>query len=161
MESFPTKVFKNWFIFMWTNMNWIEACQKLLCWNVYRIFLNINMWIKKRQWSLKMLLNVNKNCYTWTTKNPREIDHRPISTKMKVYAPFQRSCWLWFDIFKNLWQSNGASVIHYMVFRVRRVTFFQVNRVEHQKLNQTATEWWPFGWVSGVQLDLRQWEDTN
>ena len=34
----------------------------------------------------------------------------------------------------------------YTVFRVRRITFFQVNRVEHQKLNQTT----PYGavWLS-------------
>ena len=34
----------------------------------------------------------------------------------------------------------------YTVFRARRVTFFLVNRVEHQKLNQTT----PYGavWLS-------------
>ena len=36
--------------------------------------------------------------------------------------------------------------------RVRRVFVFLVNRVEHQKLTQTATTWWPFGFVFGVQL---------
>ena len=30
------------------------------------------------------------------------------------------------------------------------------NRVEHQKRNQPAIEKWPFGFVFGVQLDLRQ-----
>ena len=33
--------------------------------------------------------------------------------------------------------------------------FFLVNRVEHQKLNQTTAEL-SFGWVFGVQLGLRQ-----
>ena len=40
-------------------------------------------------------------------------------------------------------------------YRVRRVFFFLVNRVEHQKRTQTATKWWPFGFVFGVQLGLR------
>ena len=44
-------------------------------------------------------------------------------------------------------------VILYTVFYVKRVTFFLVNRVEHQKLNQTTAEL-PFGWVFVVQLDL-------
>ena len=30
------------------------------------------------------------------------------------------------------------------------------NRVEHQKQNQPAIEKWPFGFVFGVQLGLRQ-----
>ena len=30
------------------------------------------------------------------------------------------------------------------------------NRVEHQKRNQPAIEKWPFGFVFGVQLGLRQ-----
>ena len=30
------------------------------------------------------------------------------------------------------------------------------NRVEHQKQNQPAIEKWPFGYVFGVQLALRQ-----
>ena len=38
------------------------------------------------------------------------------------------------------------------MYRVRRVFFFLVNRVEHQKRTQTATKWWPFGLVFGVQL---------
>ena len=39
-----------------------------------------------------------------------------------------------------------AEHIQYTVFRARRVTFFPVNRVEHQKLNQTT----PYGavWLS-------------
>ena len=41
------------------------------------------------------------------------------------------------------------------MYRVRRVFFFLVNRVEHQKRTQTATKWWPFGFVFGVQLGLR------
>ena len=31
---------------------------------------------------------------------------------------------------------------------------FLVNRVEHQKRTQTATKWWPFGFVFGAQLGL-------
>ena len=46
-------------------------------------------------------------------------------------------------------------VILFTVKRFRRVTFFLVNRVEHQKLNQTTAEL-SFGWVFGVQLGLRQ-----
>ena len=50
-------------------------------------------------------------------------------------------------------------VNHYMkqrgMYRVRRVFVFLVNRVEHQKRTQTATKWWPFGFVFGVQLGLR------
>ena len=34
--------------------------------------------------------------------------------------------------------------------------FYLVNRVEHQKRTQTATEWWPFGFAFGVQLGLQQ-----
>ena len=30
------------------------------------------------------------------------------------------------------------------------------NRIEHQKQNQPAIEKWPFGFVFGVQLGLRQ-----
>ena len=41
------------------------------------------------------------------------------------------------------------------VFRASQVTFFPVNRVEHQKLNQPAAEP-PSGWVFDVQLGLRQ-----
>ena len=40
-------------------------------------------------------------------------------------------------------------------------TLFIVSRVEHQKLNQRATDWWPFGWVFGVQLGLWQLPLTN
>ena len=29
---------------------------------------------------------------------------------------------------------------------------FLVNRVENQKQTQTATKWWPFGFIFGVQL---------
>ena len=36
--------------------------------------------------------------------------------------------------------------------RVRRFFVFLVNRVEHQKRTQTATKWWPFGFVFGDQL---------
>ena len=41
------------------------------------------------------------------------------------------------------------------MYRLRRVFFFLVNRVDHQKRTQTATKWWPFGFVFGVQLGLR------
>ena len=34
-------------------------------------------------------------------------------------------------------------------------TYFLVNQVENQKLNQTTAEL-PFGWVFGFQLDFRQ-----
>ena len=37
----------------------------------------------------------------------------------------------------------------------KRITGFLVNRVEHQKRNQTSAEL-PFGWVFGVQLGRRQ-----
>ena len=30
------------------------------------------------------------------------------------------------------------------------------NRVEHHKLNQPAIEMWPFGFIFGAQLGLRQ-----
>ena len=42
---------------------------------------------------------------------------------------------------------------------LRQVTHFLTdmsNRVEHQKQNQPAIEKWPFGFVFGVQLGLRQ-----
>ena len=61
-----------------------------------------------------------------------------------------------FSLIKNC--AKGPStyyVILHTVFYVKRVTFFLVNRVEHQKLNQTTAEL-PFGWVFGVQLGLRQ-----
>ena len=44
----------------------------------------------------------------------------------------------------------------YPHFGVNRISFFYVNRVEHQKRNQPAIEKWPFGFVFGVQLGLRQ-----
>ena len=44
---------------------------------------------------------------------------------------------------------------HYTVYPVRWDIFFLVNRVEHQKLNQTTAEL-SFGWVFGIQLGLRQ-----
>ena len=34
--------------------------------------------------------------------------------------------------------------------------FFLVNRDEHQQQTQTATKWWPFGFVFGVQLGSLQ-----
>ena len=40
------------------------------------------------------------------------------------------------------------------MYPVRRVFFFLVNRVEHQKRTQTTAEL-PFGFVFGVQLGLR------
>ena len=43
----------------------------------------------------------------------------------------------------------------YTVYSVRWATFFLINRVENQKLNQTTAEL-PFGWVFGFQLGLRQ-----
>ena len=41
---------------------------------------------------------------------------------------------------------KSVGMVGYTVFRARRITFFLVNRVEHQKLNQTT----PFGavWLS-------------
>ena len=58
---------------------------------------------------------------------------------------------------RYLWSKGPSTyyVILHTVFYVKRVTFFLVNRVEHQKLNQTTAEL-PFGWVFGVQLGLRQ-----
>ena len=50
---------------------------------------------------------------------------------------------------------SGGDMKRRGMYRVRRVFFFLVNRVEHQKRTQTATKWWPFGFVFGVQLGLR------
>ena len=41
------------------------------------------------------------------------------------------------------------------MYRVRRLFFFLVNRVEHQNRTQTANTWWPFRFVFDVQLGLR------
>ena len=75
---------------------------------------------------------------------------------------FGRRCEQWsekdtLDV-KPVRNAKGPStyyVILLKVFHVKRVTFFLVNRVEHQKLNQTTAEL-PFGWVFCVQLGLRQ-----
>ena len=47
------------------------------------------------------------------------------------------------------------------LYRVRRVFFFLVNRVEHQKRTLTATKWWPFGFVFGVQLGSLEKKKTR
>ena len=57
--------------------------------------------------------------------------------------------------FKTSRGIRAQNVPDYTVFRASRVTFFPVNRVEHQKLNQPAAEP-PPGWVFDVQLGLRQ-----
>ena len=56
-----------------------------------------------------------------------------------------------------LWPSAAANLLfhHYKVSPVRWDTYFLVNRVENQKLNQTTAEL-PFGWLFGFQLGLRQ-----
>ena len=39
------------------------------------------------------------------------------------------------------------AVFTYTVFRVRRITFFLVNRVENQNEPKQPQKWWPFGFV--------------
>ena len=52
-----------------------------------------------------------------------------------------------------------GGILGYIHGLFRQMTHFLTdmsNRVEHQKRNQPAIEKWPFGFVFGVQLGLRQ-----
>ena len=53
----------------------------------------------------------------------------------------------------SIWDTH-FEYLSYTVSPVRWETYFLVNRVENQKLNQTTAEL-PFGWVFGFQLGLR------
>ena len=59
------------------------------------------------------------------------------------------------EMYNLLNKKNLNEVYDYTVPAVRWDTYFLVNRVEIQKLNQTTAEL-PFGWVFGFQLGLRQ-----
>ena len=69
----------------------------------------------------------------------------PLSTNLQLIHHFWKIGKFVVWIFSHL----------YTVSPVRWDTYFLVNRVENQKLNQTTAEL-PFGWVFGVKLGLRQ-----
>ena len=58
---------------------------------------------------------------------------------------------------EQLWDKCGAmTAVHGLLRQVEHFLTDMINRVEHQKRNQPAIEKWPFGFVFGVQLGLRQ-----
>ena len=63
--------------------------------------------------------------------------------------------WIIVEVYDLLNKENFREVYDYTVSSVSWDTYFLVNRVENQKLNQTTAEL-PFGWVFGFQLGLRQ-----
>ena len=80
-----------------------------------------------------MLKNILKAPYFWDLQNLSESlhDFKYFATRKLTYEPVR----------------HGP--VHAAFFS------FLANRVEHQKRTQTATRWWPFGFVFGVQLGLR------
>ena len=76
---------------------------------------------------------------------------------LPIIFSWEKKHHLWLPILFT-WFNKGPSTYYVILFavkRFKRITFFLVNRVEHQKLNQTTAEL-SFGWVFGVQLGLRQ-----
>ena len=115
-------------------------------------------------WSMVMILGFGQKAILDHDRDLGKmviLDHDP-GNRFKIHGhdlklPWVHSCDVFrliFDYLKNVFLTDNT------VFRASRITFFLVNRVEHQKLNQrhlTA----PFGWVSGAQLGLRQMQVTN
>ena len=77
----------------------------------------------------------------------------------KKWALWKHDYFLWLRANRKFWLFLALFLCQlwamYTVSSVRWDTYFLVNRVKNQKLNQTTAEL-PFGWVFGFQLGLRQ-----
>ena len=85
--------------------------------------------------------------FSWKKKTARFFSKNP-EKKKNTLSEAEKNI-------RYLWPIASEELLLYTVSPVRWDTYFQVNRVENQKLNQTTAEL-PFGWVFGFQLGLRQ-----